>query len=158
MDHLELKTIEIGIYTYCKNKIFLHVRVICDNVTSTAFINNMGGTKNETSNNFASRIWNFCTENKLWVSEAHMPCKNNLEADKQSRILQDATEWKLHPELFQKIIDKFGIPHIDLFTSTINRQLKRYVSSIQNQKPWLLMPSFLLGITTIFTCCHHLVL
>ena len=128
MDHLELKSIEIGIYTYCKNKIFLHVRVICDNVTSTAFINNMGGIKNETCNTFASRIWNFCTENKLWVSAAHIPCKNNLEADEQSRILQDATEWKLHPELFQKIIDKFGIPHIDLFTSRINRQLKRYVS------------------------------
>ena len=62
------------------------------------------------------------------VSAAHVPGKDNKEADQQSRILQDATEWKLHPELFQKIVDKFGKPDIDLFSSRINIQLKRYVS------------------------------
>ena len=77
---------------------------------------------------YTYRIWNFCTENKLWVSAAHIPGKNNIEADQQSRILQDATEWKLHPELFQKIVDKFGKPDIDLFASRISRQLKSYVS------------------------------
>ena len=38
-----------------------------------------------------------------------------IVAYQQSRILQDATEWKLHPELFHKIFDKFGKPDIDLF-------------------------------------------
>ena len=64
----------------------------------------------------------------MWVSAAHIAGKNNIEAEQQSRILQDATEWKLHRELFQKIVDKFGRPNIDLFASRINRQLKRYVS------------------------------
>ena len=64
----------------------------------------------------------------MWISAAHIPGKDNIEADHQSRILQDATEWKLHPELFQKIVDKFGKPDIDLFASRINRQLKSYVS------------------------------
>ena len=70
LDHinvLELKAIEIGIYTYCKNKTFLHVRVMCDNVTAIAYINNMGGIKSGTCNNIACRICNCCTENKLWV-------------------------------------------------------------------------------------------
>ena len=31
---LELRAIEIGIYEYCKSKDFLHVRVVCDNVTA----------------------------------------------------------------------------------------------------------------------------
>ena len=99
-----------------------------DNVTAIAYINNMGSIKSETCNNIACRIWSFCTENKFWVSTAHMPGKNNIDADQQSRILQDATEWKLHPELFQKIVDKFGKPDRDLFASRINKQLKRYVS------------------------------
>ena len=43
---LELKEIEIGIYTYCKNKDFLHVRVMCDNVTDIS--QQYGG--HETSN------------------------------------------------------------------------------------------------------------
>ena len=101
---------------------------MCDNVTAIAYINNMGGIKSETCNNISYRIWNFCTENKLRVSAAHIPGKNNIEVDQQFRILQEATEWKLHPELFQKINDKFGKLDIDLFASRISRQLKRYVS------------------------------
>ena len=78
LDHinvLKLKAIEIGIYTYCKNKSFLHVRVMCDNVTVIAYINNMGSIKSKTCNNIACRIWNFCLENKLWVSPTHIPGK-----------------------------------------------------------------------------------
>ena len=65
---------------------------MCDSVTAIAYNNDMGGIKSETCNNIASRIWNFCTENKLWVSPAHIPAKDNIETDQQSRILQDATE------------------------------------------------------------------
>ena len=115
------------IYTYCKNKNFLHVRVMCDNVTAIAYNNNIGYKKSETCNNIAYRTWNFSTENKLRVSAAHIPGKNNIEADQQSRILQDATEWKLHPELFQKIVDKFGKPEIDLFASRIKKLSKTYL-------------------------------
>ena len=42
--------------------------------------------------------------------------------------MQDATEWKLYPEIFQKIVDKFGKPDIGLFAFRINRQLKSCVS------------------------------
>ena len=80
LDHinvLELKPIEIGIYTYCKNKNFLLVRVLCDNVAAIACINKMGGIKSETCNNIACIIWNFCIENKLWLSGVHIPGKCN---------------------------------------------------------------------------------
>ena len=52
-----------------------------DNVTAIAYANNMGGMKSETGNNIACRIWNFYTENKLWISAAHIPGKINIEAD-----------------------------------------------------------------------------
>ena len=79
---------------------------MCDNVKTIAYINNMGGMKSQICNNIACRIWNFCTENNLWVSAVHITGKDNMGADQQSTILQDPTEWKLHPELFQKIVDK----------------------------------------------------
>ena len=63
-----------------------------DSVTVIAYNNHMGGIKSETCNNIACRIWNFCAENKLWVSPAHIPDKDNIERDQQSRILQDANE------------------------------------------------------------------
>ena len=65
---------------------------MCDSVTAIAYNNDMSGIKSETCNNIACRIWNFCTENKLWTSPAHIPGKDNIETDQQSRILQDATE------------------------------------------------------------------
>ena len=88
----------------------------------------MGDMKSQTCNNIACRIWNFCTKNQLWVSAAHKPGTINVEADKQSRVLEDATEWKLNLVLFHNIVTKFGKPDIDLFATRINKQLDRYVS------------------------------
>ena len=39
-------------------------------------------------------------------------------------MLRDATESKLHPELFHKIVNKFGKPGIYLFASRINSLVK----------------------------------
>ena len=56
LDHniLELTAVKPGIYADCKDKNSLHVRVIFDNVTAIAYINNMGGIKSETGNNLAA--------------------------------------------------------------------------------------------------------
>ena len=85
---MELKVIEAGIYTY----LTLHVRVKCDNVTGMDYVNNLGSIKSETGNNIDCKIWNFCTENKLWILGANIPGKSNIEAGQQSRILQHASE------------------------------------------------------------------
>ena len=105
LDHinvLELKAIKIGIYTYCKNKDFLHVSVMCDNARAVNYVTKMGNIKSQTCNNTGRRIWDFCTENQLWLSAANIPGTVNIEADKHSRILEDATEWKLYPAVFKK--------------------------------------------------------
>ena len=73
--------------------------------------------KSQICNNIACRIWDFCAENQLWLSAAHIPGTVNIKADKQSMVLEDATEWKLNPALFQKIVEKFGKPDIDLFAT-----------------------------------------
>ena len=64
----------------------------------------------------------------MWLSAAHIPGTANIEADKQSRILKDASEWKLYPAVFQNIVEKFGKPDIDLFATRINKLLDGYVS------------------------------
>ena len=115
---MEIKAIETGFIYTVKTK-SLHVRFMRDNVTAIVYVNNRGSIKSGTGNNITCRIWNFYIENKLWVAAAHIPDKNNIEADQLSTMLQDATEWKLHPELFHKIADKFGKPGIDLFASSL---------------------------------------
>ena len=98
----------------------MHVRVICNNVTVIAYNNNIGGIKRETCNNIARRIWNFCIEYGIFALKINFQSQQHIiEPDQQSRILNDATEQKLHPELY-KIVDKFGKADIDLFEPTIS--------------------------------------
>ena len=101
---------------------------MCDNVIAISYVNNMRGMKSQICNNIACRICDFCTKNQLWVAVAHTPGTINTEADKQSRVLEDATERKLNPALFNKIVENFGKPDIDLFATRINNHLDRYVS------------------------------
>ena len=42
--------------------------------------------------------------------QQHIPGTTNIEAYKQSRALEDATEWKLNTTLFHKIVEKFRKP------------------------------------------------
>ena len=74
-----------------------------------------------------------------------------VEANQQYRILQYATEWKLHSELFDKIVDKFRRLGIDLFATRINRLVRVRAFASRTKRLWQLMPSVSSGVTTIFT-------
>ena len=65
------------------------------------------------------------------VTAAHIPGTINIEAEKQSRALEDATEWKLNPALYYKIWKT----RQGLFTTRINKQLDRYVSWHPETRP-----------------------
>jgi len=46
----------------------------------------MGGTHSIECNSAAKDIWQFCIEREIWISEAHIPGKNNTQADRESRV------------------------------------------------------------------------
>ena len=71
-------------------------------------------------------VW--CANLEIWVSAAHIPGKENVSADKESRKTRSDTEWKLNPELFDCIVTLWGTVSVDLFTSRLNYQLKPFVS------------------------------
>ena len=87
----------------------------------------MGGKKLE-CNDIAKKIWLWCIERDIWLSSSYIPGVQNIHADEQSRIYHDNTEWQLNSELFQSITKMWGMPHIDLFASRLNYQLKPYIS------------------------------
>ena len=115
---LELKAIQFGILTYCKDKNFKHLRITSDNTTAISYINKKGGLKSQECNKIAKEIW-ICTSRDLHISAAHIPDKDNFEADKNSRKIYKAV---------CDICDTFATPEIDLFASRINRQTEKYVS------------------------------
>ena len=49
-------------------------------------------------------------------------------ADKESRAKHSDTEWKLNPELFDRIVTIWGTFSVDLFASRLNYQFKPFAS------------------------------
>ena len=47
----------------------------------------------------AQEIWQWCERKGIWISAAHIPGIENVEADKLSRDMHVDTEWKLDQAL-----------------------------------------------------------
>ena len=67
------------------------------------------------------------------MSAAHIPGSENAIAE--SRNFKDNTEWTLEETIFGKIFNLFQ-PHLDLFASRLNSQLKTYVSWQPEPESW----------------------
>ena len=94
----------------------------------------MGGSKSIPCNEVAKQIWALCIANNNWLRATYLPGCKNVEADAESRVFNDRTEWMLDPQIFKRITNKFGSPEIDLFASRLNKQYAKYSS--WRPHPW----------------------
>ena len=79
-------------------------------------------------NDLVAEIWDWCIERKIHLSISHVAGTSNIVANELSRKINDDLEWALEDEIFQKLVDLFGEPELDLFASRRNHKLKNYVS------------------------------
>lgn len=128
INYLETLAVGLGLKSFCSDLRDAHVLVRSDNVTAVTYLNCMGGSKSLACNKVAHEIWEWCIDRDIWISVAHLPGRENTEADRKSRKFNDRTEWMLNREDFHKVVSFFGLPEIDLFASRLNAQLSRYVS------------------------------
>ena len=70
---LDLKSIWFGVFTYCKDKNFKHIRIMSNNTTATSSINKKGGLKSHEFNNTAKEILIWCDSRGLLINAAHIP-------------------------------------------------------------------------------------
>ena len=64
----------------------------------------------------------------IMLSAKHLPGCLNIIADEESRHMRDHWDWKLHPGLFQRIVETFGPIKVDLFESRLTYQVPRFFS------------------------------
>ncbi|OXU18777.1 hypothetical protein TSAR_005754 [Trichomalopsis sarcophagae] len=128
INYLELLASYFGLKILAKNHrnaaILLHI----DNTTAISYINRMGGVQYENLSKLAKTIWQWCEKREIWIHASYIASKDNVEADTESRKLQENTEIEISNTLFQKIISEFGKPEIDLFASRSNAKCEKYVS------------------------------
>ena len=125
---LELMAVFLGLKALCINMTSVHIRIYSDNTTTVNYINSMGGTHSMECNSVAKEIWQFCIQREIWISAAHIPGKNNIQADRESRVFTDNKEWMLRKDIFQNVAEIWGEPTIDLFASRLNAQVACYAS------------------------------
>ena len=91
----------------------------------------------------------------------HIPSRENINADRESRRTNIHTEWEIAEPIFNKIIEKWGLPEIDLFTSRINAKVKKFCSWKRNPEAFLIdaftisWKLFLFCISPIFYDCEN---
>ena len=82
--------------------------------------------QSELRNRIVQDIWHLTTSLNAWISIPHIPGKENLDEDLESRVFNDRTEWSLPNHSFNIINDKFSPFDIDLFASWLNNKVKHY--------------------------------
>ena len=80
----------------------------------------------ESCNNI--NLWEWCFQHQLLVSAQHLPGNLNMRADQESRAINDSSDWKLNPTVFQTL-SKMLVPfQVDLFASRLTHQLPIFAS------------------------------
>lgn len=66
---------------------------------------------------------------KITITAEHLPpVVLNIDADRESRDLKDSSEWKLDPQVSNKVCLAQGTPDIDLYASSVSYQITQYTS------------------------------
>ena len=125
---LELLAGSLAVKTFTKSKVCAHVELLMDSTSAVAYVNKMGGTHSKSLANLPIDLWEWCFQNHLIVSAQHLSGRLNERADRESRVLEESSDWKLSPNIFQTLQNKWGPFEVDLFASRLTKQLPKFAS------------------------------
>src|ERR1700757_4882965 len=91
-----------------------HIRIMCDNTTTIAYVNKFGGTRSPALLQLAHRIWSFCLRMNTRFHLQYVASLFN-PADAPSRRMTAQLEWRIHPKFFQRLEGKWCPHTIDMF-------------------------------------------
>ena len=111
------------------------VHLILDNTTAVAYINKSGGTRSSSLCSLAVEIAGWCELRNISLEAVHLPGIFNVLADRESRRPVEWSDWMLTPEVF-RIFETSWIIDVDLFASSWNAQLPRFVSWTPQPGAW----------------------
>ena len=129
INYLELLAISLALKAFSSLINGQHVKVMVDNMTAQSDLNHMGTSSSEKRNGLAKEICLWCAQRNIWLTAAHIPGVENVEADKQSKLPHSQLEWTLDKSIFRDCVTELQVvPNIDLYASRINHQIMPYVS------------------------------
>lgn len=128
---LELRAVHLALKHFEAALEQKHVLILTDNVATKAHVNREGGTRSRSLMAESEALLAWAERHVLSLRAEHISGQDNIYADWLSRETLDESEWQLLPSLFREIVQRFGLPCVDLFASHQNAQLARYFTRFQ---------------------------
>ena len=85
INYLEILAVLLALKSFSDEVSGGHVKVMSDNTTAVACINQMGTCHSKANNNLVIQVWEWCIAHDTWITMAHIPGKENVQADRESR-------------------------------------------------------------------------
>ena len=111
---LELLAAHLEVQYFVKQQCNITMQLWLDNVTAVTYIHKMGGTHSYVLCDLAIQMWEWSMQQNVFFSAEHLPRKENVIADEESR---DRCDWMLNPQVFDRIQSQISPCKIDLFAS-----------------------------------------
>ena len=129
---LELLTIWYALLMVSEKNVSIQIR--CDNTTAVSAIRR-GTSVIFHLTMLSELIWKRACALNWTLSVSHIQGKFNILADQLSRGTTISTEWSLPPRVFQHVIlRKNPKLQVDLFATSLNHQLKVFISPCPDQE------------------------
>ena len=128
INYLELLAAFLAIKAFGKDWRDKAVLLRLDNIMAVSHINHKGGTTSPQLCKLAITMWTWCISQNITLTAEHLPGHLNVTADQESRVVRDRCDWMLNPHVFQKIQENMGPLEVDLFASSLTRQLPHFYS------------------------------
>ena len=125
---LELKAAELALKSFIHLWQGSRVRFRLDNTTAASQILKMGSPRSLRCLVVTQEIWEHVLLHKSTAIAQHLPGKENVIADQQSRVFRDSSIWRPDSQVFAALRSLFPLIQVDLFADRLNHQLARYWS------------------------------
>ena len=73
----------LGLQSLGRDLSHAYSKIISDNTTAVAYINNIGGSHSPLCNDMARAVWEWCIDRDIWLTASHILGKLNVIADKR---------------------------------------------------------------------------
>ena len=108
INYLELLAAFLALKTFARDCQSVAILLRIDNVTAIAFVNKMGGPHSTPLSNLAVEMWKWCCNRTIFVHAEHLPGKDNVRADWESRHAKDSSDWMIQRDIFQQLEEQLG--------------------------------------------------
>ena len=130
---LEMRAILNAFLAFRDQVCLQRVLLLTDNATCVSYLKKFGGLKSPDLCDLTWEIYSLLLEWNVDLRVRHIPSRLNVLADALSRPRPLLTEWSLNSHLFKRLHCLVPALSVDLFATSLNKQLPLYVSPFPDQ-------------------------